>query len=74
MINCILSFDCVLYENVRANLRSQTPEKNIGIYYTVDRKQETDWSFKTNVEYRNNISGQSKENSLGFGLEISKIF
>ena len=64
----------VLYENVRANLRSQTPEKNIGIYYTVDREQETDWSFKTNVEYRNNISGQSKENSLGFGLEISKIF
>ena len=64
----------VLYQDVKTSLKSQTPEKNIGLYYTVEKEQETDWSFKTNIEYRTNIAGQDDKNGLGFGISVEKRF
>lgn len=64
----------VLYQDVKTSLKSQTPEKNIGLYYTIEKEQEIDWSFKTNIEYRTNIAGQSNINGLGFGISLEKTF
>ena len=64
----------IIYDNVKANLRSQTPEKNLGLYYTNSGESEADWRMKVNTEYRNNIAGQSGKNGLEFGIQIEKKF
>jgi len=64
----------ILYQDININLKTQTPERNIGLYYTVEKEQEIDWSFKYNVEYRTNIAGQDGKNGLGFGATVERRF
>ena len=64
----------IIYDNVKTNLRSQTPEKNLGLYYTDMGESETDWRMKYNAEYRNNIAGQAGKNGPEFGIQIERKF
>jgi subtilisin family serine protease len=64
----------ILYQDVKTSLKAQTPEKNIGMYYVMDKEQDTDWQFKVNAEYRTNIAGQDNKNGLGFGASIERKF
>ena len=64
----------ILYQDVKTSLKAQTPEKNIGMYYVMDKEQDMDWQFKVNAEYRTNIAGQDNKNGLGFGASIERKF
>jgi hypothetical protein len=64
----------ILYQDVKTSLKAQTPEKNIGMYYVMDKEQDIDWQFKVNAEYRTNIAGQDNKNGLGFGASIERKF
>jgi subtilisin family serine protease len=64
----------IVYQNVKNNLKTLTPEKNIGLYYTTLGETDYDWSMKFNTEYRTNIAGQEGKNGLGFGIQIEKTF
>jgi len=64
----------IVYQNIRSNLKTFTPEKNIGLYYTTSKETDNDWSMKFNTEYRKNIAGQENKNGLGFGVQVEKTF
>jgi hypothetical protein len=64
----------IIYDNVKANLKSQTPEKNLGLYYTDSGESETDWKLKYNAEYRNNVAGQPGKNGVEFGVQVERKF
>lgn len=64
----------IIYSDIKASLKTTTPERNIGLYYTDKANEELDWNFRVNTEYRNNIAGQEGKNSLGFGLFLDKKF
>lgn len=64
----------IIYSNVKASLKTTTPERNIGLYYTDKANEELDWNFRVNTEYRNNIAGQNGKNDFGFGLYVDKKF
>ena len=64
----------ILYQDVKTSLKTQTPERNLGLYYSVEKEQETDWLFKVNAEYRTNIAGQDNKNGLGFGASVERRF
>ena len=64
----------IIYSDIKASLKTTSPEKNIGLYYTHKAKEELDWNFRVNTEYRNNIAGQEGKKSLGFGLFLDKKF
>jgi hypothetical protein len=64
----------ILYQDVKTSLKAQTPERNLGLYYSVEKEQETDWQFKYNVEYRTNIAGQDGKNGLGFAAAVERRF
>jgi len=64
----------ILNQDINTSLKAQTPEKNLGVYYTIDKEQDTDWSFKYNAEYRKNIAGQDGKNGLGFGASVERRF
>ena len=64
----------IIYSDVKASLKTTTPERNIGLYYTDKANEELDWNFRINAEYRNNIAGQEAKNGFGFGLFIDKKF
>jgi hypothetical protein len=53
---------------------SQSPEKNLGLYYTDSGQSETDWKMKYNAEYRNNVAGQSGKNGLEFAIQVERKF
>jgi subtilisin family serine protease len=64
----------IIYTDIKAALKTSTPEKNIGLYYTDKAINELDWNFRINTEYRNNIAGQEGKNGFGFGLYVDKKF
>lgn len=64
----------IIYSNVKASLKTSSPERNIGLYYTDKANEELDWNFRVNTEYRNNIAGQDGKNGFGFGLFVDKKF
>jgi len=64
----------IVYQNIKNNLKTMTPEKNIGLYYTTSKETDNDWSMKFNTEYRKNIAGQENKNGLGFGVQVEKTF
>ena len=64
----------IIYSDIKASLKTSSPERNIGLYYTDKANEELDWNFRVNTEYRNNIAGQEGKNSLGFGLFLDKKF
>ena len=64
----------ILYQDVKTSLKAQTPERNLGLYYTSLTEQDTDWSFKVNAEYRTNIAGQDGKNGVGFGAFVERRF
>jgi len=64
----------VLYNDVRANLKTRTPEKNLGLYYTEKSESEMEWGMRYNIEYRNNIAGETGKNGLGFGVQVERRF
>lgn len=64
----------VLYNDVRANLKTRTPEKNLGLYYTERGESDMDWSMRYNAEYRKDVAGETGKNNLGFGIQVERRF
>ena len=64
----------IIYSDIKASLKTITPERNIGLYYTDKANEELYWNFRVNTEYRNNIAGQNGKNDFGFGLYVDKKF
>ena len=64
----------VLYNDVKANLKTRTPEKNLGLYYTERGESDMDWSMRYNAEYRKDIAGETGKNNLGFGIQVERRF
>lgn len=64
----------VLYKDISANLKTTTPEKNLGLYYSQRGESDMDWNIKYNAEYRMDVAGQTNKNSLGFGVQVEKRF
>lgn len=64
----------VIYDKVTADLRSNTPEVNIGVYYSHEPQEETQWKTKLSLEFRKNIAGVSGEQQWIPGIQFSKKF
>ena len=64
----------VVYDNVKANLKTRTPERNLGFYYTEHGETDLDWNVRFNTEFRNNLAGESGKNGVGFGITVEKRF
>jgi subtilisin family serine protease len=64
----------VLYNDVKANLKTRTPEKNLGLYYTERGESDMDWSMRYNAEYRKDVAGETGKNNLGFGIQVERRF
>jgi len=64
----------VVYDNVKANLKTRTPERNLGFYYTENGETDLDWNVRFNTEFRNNLAGESGKNGVGFGITVEKRF
>jgi len=64
----------VVYDNVKANLKTRTPERNLGFYYTQNGETDLDWNIRFNTEFRNNLAGESGKNGVGFGITVEKRF
>ncbi len=64
----------VLFKDISANLKTATPEKNLGLYYSRRGESDMDWNMKYNAEYRMDVAGQTNKNSLGFGVQVEKKF
>jgi subtilisin family serine protease len=64
----------VVYDNVKANLRTRTPEKNLGLYYTEQGNTDLDWSIRFNTELRNNIAGEPGKKGVELGMTFEKKF
>ena len=64
----------VVYDNVKANLKTRTPERNLGLYYTENGETDLDWNVRFNTEFRNNLAGESGKNGVGFGITVEKRF
>jgi hypothetical protein len=54
----------VVYDNVRADLSSNTPEKDIGIFYSTQADNELEWKTSFSLEYRQNVAGLRETISL----------
>jgi subtilisin family serine protease len=64
----------ILYDNVKANLKTRTPERNLGLYYTETAETDLDWNVRFSTEYRHNLAGESGNKSVGFGIQVEKKF
>ena len=64
----------ILYDNVKANLKTRTPEKNLGLYYTENGETDLDWNVRFSTEYRHNLAGESGKKGVGFGIQVEKKF
>ena len=64
----------VVYDSVKANLKTRTPERNLGFYYTQNGETDLDWNVRFNTEFRNNLAGESGKNGVGFGITVEKRF
>jgi len=64
----------ILYDNVKANLKTRTPERNVGLYYSQQPEKSTDWTMTFNTEYRQNLAGQPGKDGVNFGFRVSKSF
>jgi subtilisin family serine protease len=64
----------VIYDNVRANLSANTPEKDIGIYYSSQPESELEWKTSFSIEYRQNVAGVAGDNKFAPAVQVSKKF
>lgn len=64
----------IMYDNVKANLKTRTPERNLGLYYTENGETDLDWNVKFSTEYRHNLAGESGKKGVGFGIQVEKKF
>jgi subtilisin family serine protease len=64
----------ILYDNVKANLKTKTPERNLGLYYTENGETDLDWNVRFSTEYRHNLAGESGKKGVGFGIQVEKKF
>lgn len=64
----------VIYDNVKANLKTRTPERNLGFYYTENGETDLDWNIRFSTEFRNNLAGEPGKNGVGFGIQVEKRF
>lgn len=64
----------VVYDNIKANLKTRTPERNLGFYYTENGETDLDWNVRFNTEFRNNLAGEPGKNGVGFGITVEKRF
>ena len=64
----------VLYDNVKTSLKTKTPERNLGLYYTENGETDLDWNIRFSTELRNNLAGEPGKNGIGFGVQFEKRF
>ena len=64
----------IVYDNVKANLKTRTPERNLGLYYTETGETDLDWNVRFSTEYRQNLAGESGKKGVGFGIQVEKKF
>ncbi len=64
----------IVYDNVKANLKTRTPERNLGLYYTETGETDLDWNVRFSTEYRHNLAGESGKKGVGFGIQVEKKF
>jgi hypothetical protein len=64
----------IVYDSVRADLSSKTPEKDIGIYYSNQSDNELEWKTSFSLEYRQNVAGAAGDDKFIPAMQISKKF
>jgi subtilisin family serine protease len=64
----------IVYDNVKANLKTRTPERNLGLYYTESGETDLDWNVRLSTEYRHNLAGEAGKKGVGFGIQVEKKF
>ena len=64
----------IIYENVKANLKTRTPERNLGLYYTASGETDLDWNIRFSTELRQNIAGETGKKGVEVGLQFEKKF
>ena len=64
----------IVYDKVRADLSSKTPEKDIGIFYSTQPDNELEWKTSFSLEYRQNVAGVAGDNKFVPAIQISKKF
>ena len=64
----------IIYQDHRADMRQQTKEKNIGMYYSHQAENETDWQTTFSIEYRQNVAGVAGDDKVAPQLQVSKRF
>ena len=64
----------IMYENVKTNLKTRTPERNIGLYYTASGENDRDWGIRFSTEFRHNIAGETGKKGVEVGLQFEKKF
>jgi subtilisin family serine protease len=64
----------IVYDNVRADLSSKTPEKDIGIFYSTQPNNELEWKTSFSLEYRQNAAGVAGDDKFVPAMQVSKKF
>ena len=64
----------IVYDKVRADLSSKTPEKDIGMFYSTQSDNELEWKTSFSLEYRQNAAGVAGDNKFVPGMQVSKKF
>jgi subtilisin family serine protease len=64
----------VVYDNVKTDMSTKTPERDIGVYYSHQGEGETDWKTSFSLEYRQNVAGVEGDNKFVPSFNISKKF
>ena len=64
----------IVYDNVRADISSKTPEKDLGIYYSSQPTNELGWKTSFSLEYRQNVAGVAGDDKFVPAMQVSKKF
>ena len=64
----------VVYDDVRADISSKTPEKDIGIFYSSQPESELGWKTSFSLEYRQNVAGVAGDDKFVPAFNVSKKF
>jgi hypothetical protein len=64
----------VLYQDTSADMSAQTPETDVGFYFSKTGNNELEWTTSFNVEYRQNIAGVAGDDGVVTGFQASKKF
>ena len=64
----------VVYDDIRADISSKTPEKDIGIFYSSQPDSDLEWKTSFSLEYRQNVAGVAGDNKFVPAFNVSKKF